>query len=246
MDLGIVDMQTRIIVAAVLFIAFHGFLGLILLTKNRGRINRWLAKKGWRLREDKIALKYLVGKGKILDVGCGDGDFMQYFPPGRITGIDIDARRIEVCHAKGLDAAVMDALVMDLDGQYEAVHCSHLIEHLYPHEFRRVLEQIDKKLVAGGTLIIRAPQMWKGFYDEPTHVKPYPPCAVIKELPNYRVERLVYSSGYRVGRLVHPCQPKIAGYFTVLMKICSYLGVFFFRKDIYILVLQKQEVLDSE
>ena len=210
------------------------------MVKNlRDTINRRLKKLGWQGREVKIALSYLKGKERILDVGCGDGDFMQYFPPGRITGIDIDAKRIGVCCAKGLDALVMDALSMDLDGQYDAVHCSHVIEHLYPSEFVRLLEQIDKKLVEGGILIIRTPLMWKGFYDTSAHIRPYPPCAVMYELPDYQIKKLVYSSAYRVGRIVHPCQPIIASCFMAFLMVCSYLGILFWKRDVYILILQK-------
>ena len=232
-ELWVLIMLMVIVGGIVLVICLRGIFG------GRENINKQLAKLGWRLREDKIALRYLKDKKRILDIGCGDGDFMEYFPLGRITGIDLDPKRIAVCRAKGLNVLLMDARNIELDEQYDAICSSHLIEHLYSNEFMQFLKGVDRLLVDGGILILRAPQMWKGFYDTPDHKRPYPPCSTLYELPNYKVLKLVYTSAYRNQGLLYPSKPKLVSYYAAFQKICSYLGVFFWRKDVYILVLQK-------
>jgi len=148
--------------------------------KLRQQVNTLITKKWRRLREDKLVYEYLKDKRKILDIGCGDGSFMQWFPPGRIMGIDTNESSVKLCREKGLNVIMMDALKIDLEEKFDAVHCSHIIEHFYPYQLHQFLKRIDEMLVPGGLLIIRTPLLWDGFYDDLTHIRPYNPSVLIR------------------------------------------------------------------
>lgn len=204
----------------------------------RDRLNRFLLRLNWVEREDKIVLGYIGELKGVLDVGCGDGSFMEKFPAGNILGIDIDEERVRICKEKGLEARVMDALVPTLPDKFNAIHCSHLIEHLYSDQFRRLLMNMDGMLKAGGFLVVRSPSVWKGFYDEPTHIRPYPPKAVKKYLPDYQLLHLSYCFRAWFPKW-GPNTRSLRSYLNCLASILSYLGVFHYRKDVYVMVLQK-------
>jgi SAM-dependent methyltransferase len=91
----------------------------------------------------------------VLDLGCGPGLYLSYFGPGSV-GLDLHA---ETARAKGLDARpwnFMDGIPEDLQGQFDAVWCSALLEHaLSPHQ---LLIESRAALRSEGTLLVVAPQ----------------------------------------------------------------------------------------
>ena len=58
--------------------------------------------------------------------------------------------------------------------------CSHLIEHLTPPEFERLIHALGKVLIPGGRVVIITPNpvnlhvMSETFYLDMSHVRPYP------------------------------------------------------------------------
>jgi SAM-dependent methyltransferase len=68
-------------------------------------------------------------EGRVLDVGCGIGDFLN-FRSGTV-GVDIDASAVAWCRNLGLDAHVMtpDALPFD-NATFDAVVLDNVLEHL--------------------------------------------------------------------------------------------------------------------
>lgn len=93
-----------------------------------------------------------IGKGRILDVGCGQGfESARFLDPGRhVVGVDYsaDATSTAVARygAQGLRVAQMDALALGLlDASFDGACSSHLIEHFTdpePHvaELARVIK----------------------------------------------------------------------------------------------------------
>lgn len=81
--------------------------------------------------------EHLSGKEKLLDVGCGDGAFLEYVrehrPEVRLLGIDGSAAAIEKLRAKGLEGALAgDLNSPDLEAfrDVDVVVAMELIEHL--------------------------------------------------------------------------------------------------------------------
>src|SRR5213596_1405062 len=56
-----------------------------------------------RRTETKVALQFLKGCNRILDVGCGTGNFLQ-LASERIVGVDYNPECVHICRAKGLAA----------------------------------------------------------------------------------------------------------------------------------------------
>ena len=59
------------------------------------------------------------------------------------------------------------------------MHCAHLIEHLGYKEACKLASEITRVLKSKGYLVIRTPMLNKFFFNDPTHVRPYPPAALL-------------------------------------------------------------------
>jgi SAM-dependent methyltransferase len=87
-----------------------------------------------------------IGKGRILDVGCGQGfESARFFDPGRqVVGVDYSSAAVTEAATRygpaGLRVAQMDALGLGLLGaSFDGACSSHLIEH-FTHPERHVAE----------------------------------------------------------------------------------------------------------
>lgn len=143
-----------------------------------------------------------LGSGKVLDVGCGEGDLFARLP-GRVTGVDSNRGQIDHLRAEGCDARLGDVTALEFpDGSFPAVACRNVIEHLPPEAARAMVSEIVRVLEPGGALVLVTPMpatIWNTF----GHVKPYPPAAVQKLLrptsresfdpvPGLTIESLMY------------------------------------------------------
>lgn len=97
---------------------------------------------------------------KLLDVGCGDGAFLQAAQAAgwQVTGIDFDAKALEVARRRGVHVVCggLDLLKDDV-GCYEYMTCSHVIEHL--HQPAEWLSQMHALLAPQGTLWLQTPNL---------------------------------------------------------------------------------------
>ena len=130
------------------------------------------------------------GCKKILDLGCGFGYFVG-LDPQKITGLDRNPSSIEVGKKKGLNIIQGDVIDLSMfeDDSFDGVYSSCVIEHLYPHEAYKMLQEIDRVLKVNGTFVLFAPLMHKSFYHDFTHIKPYPPRAIAHYLNEAEVKR---------------------------------------------------------
>ena len=56
------------------------------------------------------------------------------------------------------------------------------LRHLHPPRVCAFLKKAGRVLVPKGILVISSPVLWSGFYDNLTHIKPYPPRAITRYL----------------------------------------------------------------
>ena len=103
----------------------------------------------------------------ILDIGCGDGSFMQELKKvkenSNIFGIEYSDREIEEARKKGLDVRKMDVEQgIDFQGNgFEIVYAGEVIEHIFnPDNF---LAEINRILKRGGHLLITTPNLCAWF-----------------------------------------------------------------------------------
>jgi SAM-dependent methyltransferase len=95
--------------------------------------------------------------GRILDVGCGNGEFMAAAREAgyRVTGTDISVPAVELCRSRGLDAVAGDFLTLPFEGGFDAVTMWDVIEHLTdPAAF---VARARSLLRPGGYLVVKTP-----------------------------------------------------------------------------------------
>lgn len=119
-----------------------------------------------------LANRFDMASGmRILDNGCGRGDFLDAFGE-----IGLEAYGTDISSAcKNAQTVNLESEKLPFpDGFFDVVFSKSVIEHIsncehYMSEMRRVLK-------SGGVLILMVPD-WKSqykiFYEDPTHIHPY-------------------------------------------------------------------------
>jgi len=108
-----------------------------------------------RIRAD--FLPRLPPGARVLDVGCGNGEFLAAASEAGYDahGIDISEAAAEMCRARGLNAFSGDFLTADTGAPYDAVTMWDVIEHLPdPVGFVR---RAGALLRPGGVLVMKTP-----------------------------------------------------------------------------------------
>jgi 2-polyprenyl-3-methyl-5-hydroxy-6-metoxy-1,4-benzoquinol methylase len=98
--------------------------------------------------------------GKLLDIGCGSGDFLSRASGAgwQVLGIDPDPVAVEVARSRGLDVRCGGIEILDdVDRQFEGITLSHVLEHV--HDPVKLLESCMKLLVPGGWIWIDVPNI---------------------------------------------------------------------------------------
>lgn len=93
---------------------------------------------------------------KVLDIGCGTGEYSDSFRPDSYTGIDISP--VYIAYAKKTKRGNflrMDATNLSFPNQsFDIVFISDLIHHLEDNGARSVLKEANRVLKKGGRILI--------------------------------------------------------------------------------------------
>lgn len=138
-------------------------------TQSGRRINTSLKEKlkaGWnQLSGEILPLLPQNTSAKILDIGCGFGEFLMLLQQKGYTnlhGIDISPEQVAKAHELGLQniqqANAFDFLEKSRQ-QFDVITCIDLIEHFPKDELVLLLKKITKALKPGGIAIFRTPNM---------------------------------------------------------------------------------------
>src|SRR5665213_211174 len=133
------------------------------------RLNKSLEEK---IKEDQVQLRHellpLVPKtrdARILDIGCGYGDWLLLLKENRYIetqGIDISPEQVETAHSLGVQnvqvADVFDFLKNN-PAKFDCITGIDIIEHFGKDELVKLLELIQKSLKPNGSAIFRTPNM---------------------------------------------------------------------------------------
>jgi len=128
-------------------------------------------------------LPFFEGRRSVLDIGCGEGQFIELLKHRGVdpVGIDLDAKMVQTCTARGLPVEQAD-LFAYLPGhiaEFDGVFCSNVIEHLTMPDALRLLKLANDALLPGGvlllatenpeSLIVQLCEFWR----DATHVRLY-------------------------------------------------------------------------
>ncbi len=125
------------------------------------------------------------GAREVIDLGCGNGEFLEVMRDAGIAarGIDSSMESVEACRARSL-AAEQGDLFEWLDAQpnrsLPAIFCSQVVEHLPPARVPELVNLCAAKLEQHALLAIETPNpaclaiFATHFYLDPTHTRPVP------------------------------------------------------------------------
>ena len=116
-------------------------------------------------------------EGKILDLGCGRGEFLRGFIGCGFNGYGVDRSAIaeSVCPEAVISQSDLENEPLPYnDHFFDIVFSKSVLEHFYYPE--RLVQEIYRILNPGGLVITMVPDwesVYKTFYDDCTHRKPF-------------------------------------------------------------------------
>ena len=123
--------------------------------------------------------RFSMKKGdKLLDIGCGRGDFAKGFKDLGLEVSAIDRERGDSEMLRDIDVRIQDDLEHNRfpfeEASFDIVFSKSVIEHI--REPENFMQETHRVLKPGGKIIAMVPD-WQSqmyiFYDDPTHVHPY-------------------------------------------------------------------------
>ena len=128
-------------------------------------------------------LSYVTGFQRVLDIGCGNGEFLGILQAAghEAVGVDIDPAMVAACQQQGYTAYEADVVTWlpTQSGQYDAIFSSNVIEHLDAPTVAAVVNGAYQALRPGGLLLMGTPNPesaivhFHEYWRDPTHVRLY-------------------------------------------------------------------------
>lgn len=110
---------------------------------------KWMEREAWQVKERKgFALK--VGKGTILDLGCGGGRDRELFEKEGLSYVGIDFSK-EMLKGQESNFICGSATILPLqDKSLDGVWCCSLIKHLERKELQELILEVERILISRG------------------------------------------------------------------------------------------------
>lgn len=149
-----------------------------------------------------IARLALPPGAKVLDYGCGPGDFLLVAREAGIdaTGIDSSPRSIRLAEERGISVISGEtAVLLSRPERYDAIIVQSVLEHV--SDPLSLVTDLRRVLAPGGVLVLSSPTPGPFFWDDPTHVRPHTPksLAVLAEIAGMECEYLSYVFAFLLG-----------------------------------------------
>ncbi|MGE4578854.1 MAG: class I SAM-dependent methyltransferase [Desulfuromonadales bacterium] len=123
---------------------------------------------------------------KILDLGCGRGEWLELMRENgfEVEGIDLDNGMLQACVQLELPVIQGDAIELlkkKADASCSVISAFHVVEHISFEQVNELVAEALRVLKPGGLLILETPNpenlvvATSNFYLDPTHKRPIPP-----------------------------------------------------------------------
>lgn len=90
-------------------------------------------------------------RGNLLHIGAGGGPLPDWAHGVQETTLDIDPK-----HNPDILASMVE---LGQIGKYDFVYSCHCLEHVFPHEVKKSLKEMNRVLIPGGTAIAIVPDL---------------------------------------------------------------------------------------
>ena len=153
--------------------------------------------------------------GRVIDVGCGLGDFLAFRP--NTVGVDVNPQIVECCRDRGLDAALLsdESRLPFQDEAFQGAVMDNVLEHI--PEPDRILTEVRRVLQPAGNFVVGVPGR-RGFASDPDHKVFYNEKSLVRTLDE---------AGFSRMQLFH--MPYRAPSLDRWMRQCCVYGVFKLR-----------------
>lgn len=162
-------------------------------------------------------LVYLKNCNKVLDIGCGRGEFLEIMKENNISAVGVDTYGpfVEYCSEKGLSAVCMDGIeYLSKEQGIDGIFAGQVIEHLTIGQIVSLINTAYDKLPNDGVLIMETPNpkslsiYVNAFYLDPSHIKPVHPETMKYLLRNagFKNVDIVYTETSRPDINIPPIQ----------------------------------------
>lgn len=153
-------------------------------------------------------LRFFRDKKRVLDIGCGRGEFLSLMQDNGIPaeGVDIYEPYTEYCNMKGLKASCGDgaAFLAGTEG-VDGIFVGQVVEHLKPHQIIQLCNTAYERLQEGGCIVIETPNptslsiYTNAFYIDPSHIKPVHPLTMqyYLEKAGFKDIEMIYTENSR-------------------------------------------------
>ncbi|OGD20952.1 MAG: hypothetical protein A2W03_07525 [Candidatus Aminicenantes bacterium RBG_16_63_16] len=161
-----------------------------------------------------IYLPHLPKRGRVIDLGCGRGEFLELLRDNGLegAGVDLNSLMVEACQDRGLRCEkgdLLEKLASEPDGSLAGIFSSQVIEHLTPAQIQKLVDLARRKLAAPGVLILETVNplsvfaLVQIFHLDPTHRQPVHPQALkfLLEYAGFEEVEISYSAPLERERL---------------------------------------------
>jgi SAM-dependent methyltransferase len=144
----------------------------------------------------------LRADSKLLELGCGRGDFLFEFEKYGLECRGLDRDNSSIKNECGLEVKRCDVAneVFPYDDEsFDIVYHKSLIEHLYDPE--HLMKETIRVLKPGGKLIMLTPDwhtQWKNFFEDFTHSRPYDVMAITDLLKIHGLNKIYVKKFYQL------------------------------------------------
>ncbi|MHB1210317.1 MAG: glycosyltransferase [Acidimicrobiales bacterium] len=128
---------------------------------------------------------YLAGCKSVLDLACGQGSMSRVLrSQGKtVQGVEADPALVRELRADGftIHEGYLPGDLSELELEpFDGVFLGHIVEHLHPSDFEKLLAWIYENIADSGTVLIQTPDFsnmnvgLENFWLDSTHIRPYP------------------------------------------------------------------------